>query len=74
MRLANVKLILAMVAGLGILSSCQKNIQDAPAVVTPPADTAAPAEVNKIKDSALLYARDIYLWYNQIRVNGQKVG
>jgi hypothetical protein len=34
MRLANVKLILAMVAGLGIFSSCQKNIQDAPAVVT----------------------------------------
>ncbi len=65
MRLANVKLILAMIAGLGIFSSCQKNIQDAFAAATSPADTATTAR-DKIKDSALLYARDIYLWYNQI--------
>ncbi len=65
MRLANVKLILTIVAGLGIFSSCQKNIQDAPAVVTTPKDTV-PAATDKLKDSALLYARDIYLWYNQI--------
>lgn len=63
MRLANVKLILVMVTGLGVFSSCQKNI-DATAVATT-TDTASTA-TNKIKDSALLYARDIYLWYNQI--------
>ncbi len=65
MRLENMKLIIAMVVGLGIFSSCQKNIQDAPVVVATLKDTV-PAATDKIKDSALLYARDIYLWYNQI--------
>ncbi len=65
MRLENMKLIIAMVVGLGIFSSCQKNIQDAPVVVATLKDTV-PAATDKIKDSALLYARDIYFWYNQI--------
>ncbi|MDB5208205.1 MAG: hypothetical protein JWR72_3280 [Flavisolibacter sp.] len=59
MRIANVKLALALVAGLGIFSACQKEVQDKPAEVTP---LTSP----KINDSALLYARDLYLWYSQI--------
>jgi carboxyl-terminal processing protease len=66
MRIENVKVILAFIAGLGILSSCQKNVDTISTAnngVTT-ADTTSVAA--KIKDSSLLYAKDLYLWYNQI--------
>jgi C-terminal processing protease CtpA/Prc len=51
---------------LGIFSSCNKNIEDIPdTVVTTSKDTVTTV-TNPINDSALLYARDLYLWYNQI--------
>ncbi len=65
MRLANVKLILAVVAGLSIFSSCKKKMEDVPATVISPPQTTT-AATDKLKDSALLYARDLYLWHSQI--------
>jgi carboxyl-terminal processing protease len=65
MRLRNRKLALALVAGLGIFSACKKEIaeQPVPAITTTPVTSVTG---DKLKDSALLYARDLYLWYNQI--------
>lgn len=47
--------------GLAFLSSCKKN-EVIPPNLNPPPVSAADA----LKDSALLYTKDIYLWYNQI--------
>lgn len=48
--------------GLAFLSSCKKN-EVIPANLNPPPVSAA---ADALKDSALLYTKDIYLWYNQI--------
>jgi carboxyl-terminal processing protease len=65
MRIENVKVILAFVAGLGIFSSCQKKLDaTSPAIGSTATDTGSVTA--KIKDSSLLYAKDLYLWYNQI--------
>ncbi len=55
-----------IIAGLTFLISCKKN-----SVESNPAQP--PVTVDKIKDSAVLYSRDIYLWYSQIpsSFNGQ---
>jgi carboxyl-terminal processing protease len=52
---------MAMLAGLSFLFACKKNdVQDNP----DPQPSAEEAE--KLKDTAVLYSRDIYLWYSQI--------
>jgi hypothetical protein len=51
------------VSVLVLLSSCKKNDLSASNTAVTPSDSSA---VNAVKDSALFYARDIYLWYNQI--------
>ena len=46
-----------------------KKTQDVPAkpIPTPtPIPVAVTTDPEKIKDSALLYSKDLYLWYNQI--------
>lgn len=59
--------VLASFAGLLLFTACKKD-KDVPSVDTPPpppppqATTAA----DKIKDTTLLYSKDIYLWYKQI--------
>jgi C-terminal processing protease CtpA/Prc len=59
MRLLTIKLILVFIVGMGLLA-CKKELQEE-------AVTSTPAVIiDKIKDSSLLYARDIYLWYSQI--------
>jgi carboxyl-terminal processing protease len=59
MRSVNSKLVLALSIGLLVLSACKKNKGgDTPAPTTSQAD--------KIKDSALMIAKELYLWYNQI--------
>lgn len=59
-----IKLILATTGVLFFMASCKKdNVNPNP---TPPAPTPT---VDKIKDSVLLYARDIYLWNTQIPAN-----
>jgi hypothetical protein len=49
-----------MILVLALLGSCKK---DKGGSSTPP--PPAPV-IDKVKDSTLLYSRDIYLWYNQI--------
>lgn len=44
--------------------ACKKEDSLSPTNLTPPTTSATSAE--KIKDSALLYARDLYLWYDKI--------
>ncbi|HEX8607877.1 MAG TPA: S41 family peptidase, partial [Pedobacter sp.] len=65
MRFINYRLLLSLVLGINIFTSCKK------ADVTPPPTGGGGGGVSVskedlIKDSTLLYARDIYLWYNQI--------
>jgi hypothetical protein len=59
MRISNVKLALALMTGLGVFSACQKDVQDKPPALTQ-------LRGSKTNDSALLYARDLYLWHSQI--------
>jgi C-terminal processing protease CtpA/Prc len=59
----------ATLVGFAFLSSCKKNDLSAenlnpPTTTTPTTPTVTPADA--LKDSALLYTQDIYLWYNQI--------
>src|SRR4028118_198435 len=62
----NIIIVAMMTTGLGILSSCKKNLVDPPASNLPPVTDSGPSEEYKMKDSVLQLARDIYLWYNQI--------
>lgn len=55
------RFMIALILSIGALSSCKK--ED----VVPAAVNSGPvATSDKTKDSVLIYARDIYLWYNQI--------
>lgn len=60
MKLKHTKTLVVMMLAVSIFTSCQKNI-DAPANTT----TTSSAD-DKIKDSCLLYAKDLYLWYKNI--------
>lgn len=61
MQLKQNRFFLVIMLALSIFTSCKKNNSSDNGNTT----TTVSAE-DKIKDSALLYARDIYLWYNQI--------
>jgi len=66
------RLFLLFVAFLGIFTSCKKNKEDlvaTPPATTPPVITPPPVSTDILKDSALFYARDLYLWENQIPAN-----
>lgn len=47
-------------------AACKKNTEDVPAPESSTPVTGGAAEADKLKDTALLYAKDIYLWYKQI--------
>lgn len=66
MQLKHNRFLLALVLALSIFSSCKKD--NATGTTPPPTPTPPPIVTaeDKIKDTSLLYARDIYLWYNQI--------
>lgn len=64
MKIKSNQFLLAMMLGASIFISCKKT----PDVTPPPTPPAVTAE-DKMKDSVLLYTRDIYLWYNQIPSN-----
>ena len=58
----------AIMFALTTLIACKKT-QDVPVTTTPiptPTPVAVTTDPEKIKDSALLYAKELYLWYNQI--------
>jgi len=66
MNYKNYRFLLMLVLVLSIFISCQKTV-DAPAPpVTPPVTPPVVSVDDIVKDSALFYAREIYLWYNQI--------
>ncbi|HEU0064045.1 MAG TPA: S41 family peptidase, partial [Flavisolibacter sp.] len=56
----------ASIAVLAFMSSCKKTDLNSSTSNTPGTDTSAASLANAIKDSALLFSKDIYLWYNQI--------
>lgn len=60
MRSLSYKLMLVATMALAVLSACKKN-KGGDDTVTPP--TSQP---DKIKDSAILVGRELYLWYNKI--------
>ena len=69
MNLIKNKKLFIFIACTGLLISCKKNQTDlvAPAA-TPntPTSTAPPVSTSLMKDSALIIAKDIYLWNTQI--------
>ncbi len=62
------RLLPVIIFALSSLIACKKT-QDVPAVLPPgvaPTPVAVITDPEKIKDSTLLYSKDVYLWYNQI--------
>ena len=61
--------IVAALASFALLASCKKTDVSSenltPPTSTTPVTPAVPS-ADALKDSALLYSKDIYLWYNQI--------
>ena len=64
MQLKKQRLLLATLAGLTLLQACKKTdaVNPGSGSSTLPGSTSASA----IKDSTVLYSKDVYLWYNQI--------
>jgi carboxyl-terminal processing protease len=62
----NIIIAALLATGVGILSSCQKNIVDQPVAAPTPVTNNGPSAEYKLKDSVVQLTRDIYLWYNQI--------
>ncbi|MBA2745369.1 MAG: hypothetical protein H0U44_04010 [Flavisolibacter sp.] len=56
--------VLAVLAAIGLLFSCKKNDLAGENILPAPNPVGTTADV--LKDSALLYSRDIYLWNTQI--------
>ena len=48
------------------LTACKKDNDDVQAPDPDTTDPISATEAEKLKDTALLYAKDIYLWYKQI--------
>ncbi len=63
MQIGLLKNLFIVASAVLVLVSCQKEIQGE--VSTNPTSNSN----DKVKDSSLLYARDIYLWYKQIPTN-----
>ena len=57
MPVKNHRYLIILLLVINLFTACQKSYN--------PTDTATTAD-DKLKDSVLQYARDIYLWYNQI--------
>ncbi len=66
MRLSNIVAFGLMIT-LGVFSSCKKDVVDKQAEPTPAPEVKPDTlSATKLKDSTLIYSRDIYLWYKQI--------
>ncbi len=68
MQHKNYRFLFILLSSLSIFTACQK-VHDAPATpptTQPPTTTPVASADDKLKDSVLIYTRDIYLWYNQI--------
>ncbi|MFL5809205.1 MAG: S41 family peptidase [Flavisolibacter sp.] len=60
------RLFTALSLGLILFSSCKKNDLQNNLNPTVDSTTTTVSAADKLKDSALEYSKDIYLWYNQI--------
>lgn len=59
--------LLAFIFTLSILTACKKDlVQNLNPDTTPTPVEPAPVTADQLKDTALEYAREIYLWYDQI--------
>lgn len=67
MSFRNIVLAAGLVTTFGLVTSCKKEIAtEKPAETPPPVVQPEPLSDAKLKDSALIYTRDLYLWYKQI--------
>ena len=65
MKLTRLSLVLLFVIALGTLPACKKDNLESDLTPSPnPVNQSTVAD--KLKDSALAFSKDIYLWYNQI--------
>lgn len=62
------RLLPVIILALSSLIACKKNHDVAATTIPTPSPTpvAVTTDPEKIKDSVLLYTKDLYLWYNQI--------
>src|SRR6266487_1676715 len=60
MQLSTFRLLLCFIFSVGVFSACKKTKD----VIPPP--SPPDLTLQQLKDSVLIYTRDIYLWYNQI--------
>ena len=67
MKCTRVALVLLMAAS-GVLAACKKESSFNESV-TPASDTAQSVSADILKDSSVLYAKDLYLWYKSIPAN-----
>lgn len=58
-------LLMASVAGVTLFTACQKEVSNDGLAPTTPSTPPAQNR-NAVNDTTLAYAKDIYLWYNQI--------
>lgn len=67
MKFKNYHFIFAILFALTAFTACQKGVNNSGST-TPPTPTPTPVATadDKLKDTVLLFTRDIYLWYNQI--------
>lgn len=67
MHVKSKRLLSVFIIGLSTLAACKKghDVVGSPVPATPP-PVAVTTDPVKIKDSSLLYSKDVYLWYNQI--------
>ncbi|HEY8688554.1 MAG TPA: S41 family peptidase [Chitinophagaceae bacterium] len=66
MQLKINRLLPVIIFAVSAVTACKKT-QDVAATTTPtPTPVAVTTDPEKIKDSTLLYSKDVYLWYNQI--------
>lgn len=68
MQIKNNRLAAVLVIALSILASCKKtqDVVTSPNPAPPPSPVVVTTDPEKIKDSALLYSKDLYLWHSQI--------
>ena len=66
MQLKINRLLPVIIFAVSLLAACKKT-QDVISTTTPtPTPVAVTTDPEKIKDSTLLYSKDVYLWYNQV--------
>jgi carboxyl-terminal processing protease len=66
MQLKNNRFLTIIIAAASLLNACKKADVAAPTTTPTPTPIATTTDPEKIKDSVLLYSRDLYLWYDQI--------